>query len=146
MTISQRLRTGLFAVVALAAAGLASAANAGSGTIEITWIKGGWFFGGTVGHGTLHFQGRSYPVSVGGLSGGLVFGAAKGYFHGEVTNIYSPWDIAGVYGAGGAGIAAGHGGGVIALTNFKAVRLELYGHQVGLMANADWTGLVIKLE
>jgi hypothetical protein len=139
------MRTALLALVAIVGLSLAGPAQAGGGTIEITWIKGGWFIGASAGSGVLHYGGRSYPLSIGGLSGGLIFGAAKADFHGEVYNINNPGDIAGVYGAGGAGVAAGPGGGVIALYNTNGVRLELRGRQVGLMFNADWSGLVIKL-
>ncbi len=134
-------------VVALTAmAGAASVANAASGTISITVIKGGWFVGGTGGSGTLTFHGRHYPLSIGGLSAGLVFGAAKAVLWGRVTHIRHASDVAGVYGAAGAGAAVGHGARVIALTNGKGAVLELHGRQTGLMVNADFSGLAISLK
>ena len=65
---------------------------------------------------------------------------------GRVRNINRPSDVAGVYGAGGAGAAVGVGAGVIVLTNEKGAVLELSGRQVGLMVNADLTGLVLSLR
>jgi hypothetical protein len=121
-------------------------ALADSGSVTITVYKGGWFIGGSGGSGTLFFHGRSYPLSVGGLSYGLVFGASKTVLHGRVSHISRPSDVAGVYGAAGAGAAIGSGARAIVLTNQKGAVLELSGRQVGLMANADLTGLAISLR
>jgi hypothetical protein len=65
---------------------------------------------------------------------------------GRVSNINSPSDIAGVYGAVGAGLAIGGGARAIVLTNQKGAVLELSGQQVGLMANVDLSGLAITLK
>ena len=54
-----------------------SVAYADSGTIRISVIKGGWFIGASGGSGTLTFHGRRYPLSIGGLSAGPVFGASQ---------------------------------------------------------------------
>jgi hypothetical protein len=123
-----------------------SPANADSGTITLTIYKGGWFIGGSAGGGTLHFRGRSYPVSVGGIDYGLVFGGSKTVLHGRVTNIFRPSDVAGVYGAAGAGLAIGGGARAIVLANQKGAVLELSGRQVGLMANADLSGLALTMR
>ena len=40
-------------------------------------LKGGWIIGASGGGGTLIFHGRRYPLSIGGLSAGLVFGASE---------------------------------------------------------------------
>jgi hypothetical protein len=53
---------------------------------------------------------------------------------------------AGVYGAAGAGLAVGTGARAIVLTNQKGAVLELSGRQVGLLANADLSGLAITLN
>ena len=55
-------------------------------------------------------------------------------------------DVAGVYGAAGAGLAVGRGARAIVLTNQKGAVLELTGQQVGLMANADLSGLAITMR
>jgi len=65
---------------------------------------------------------------------------------GRVSNINRPSDVAGVYGAAGAGIAVGRGARAIVLTNQKGAVLELSGHQTGLMANADLSGLAITMR
>lgn len=133
-----------FAVLASLVAG--APAYADSGTITLTIYKGGWFIGGEAGSGTLAFHGRRYPLSVGGASIGLVFGGSKTVLHGTVTHIRRPSDVAGVYGAGGAGAALGAGIRAIVLTNNKGAVLQLQGRQVGLMANADLSGLAISMK
>jgi hypothetical protein len=75
-----------------------------------------------------------------------VFGGSKTVLHGTVSHIQRPSDVAGVYGAGGAGAALGRGVRAIVLTNNKGAVLQLQGHQVGLMANADLSGLAISLK
>jgi hypothetical protein len=51
-----------------------------------------------------------------------------------------------VYAAAGAGLAIGGGARAIVLTNQKGAVLELSGHQVGLIANVDLSGLAITLR
>ena len=77
MHLSQRVRAGLVALMAVAGATLSSAANADNGTIWISEFKGGWVIGGSAGSGTLTFHGRQYHLSIGGVSWGLVFGGGK---------------------------------------------------------------------
>jgi hypothetical protein len=122
-----------------------SSAFADSGTIAFRVFKGGWFIGGSAGNGALFFHGRSYPISIGGLSIGLVFGGSETRFRGSVTNIRRPSDVAGVYGAGGAGGALVVGAQVIVLRNEKGATLRLVGQQVGLQVNADVSGLAISM-
>ncbi len=75
-----------------------------------------------------------------------MFGGSKAFLHGRVSHIRRASDVAGVYGAGGAGAAIGAGARAIVLTNDKGAVLTLTGHQVGLMANADLSGLAISLK
>jgi hypothetical protein len=96
MRISHQFRAALIALIGIVGASVSSAAYADSGYIRISVLKGGWFIGGSGGGGTLTFHGRQYPLSIGGLSGGLVFGASQTYLAGRVSNIRSPSDVAGV--------------------------------------------------
>ena len=146
MRISSTMRAALIALTAFAGIGFASVARADSGSISFTVIKGGWFIGGSGGRGTLTFQGRSYPISIGGISAGLVFGASETRFRGTVSNIRTASDVAGVYGAAGAGGAVGVGAQVITLRNEKGATLQLSGRQIGLQINADLSGLAISLR
>jgi len=146
MRISSLFRAGLIALMAMVGASVSSVAHADSGTIRISVVKGGWFIGASGGSGTLTFHGRRYPLSIGGLSAGLVFGASQTYLSGRVSHINGPSDVEGVYGAGGAGAAVGMGVRAIVLTNAKGAVLELSGRQTGLMVNADLSGLAISLR
>ena len=146
MKISSAIRVALVALTAFAGSSLASVARADSGSVWLTIYKAGWIIGGSGGGGVLNFRGRRYGLSTGGLDYGLVFGGSKTVLHGRVSNIYRPSDVAGVYGAAGAGLAVGGGARAIVLTNQKGAVLELSGRQVGLMANADLSGLAITLR
>ena len=146
MGMSHRFRTGLVALLALAGAGVSTAAYADSGTVRISVVKGGWFIGASGGNGTLIFRGRAYPLSIGGLSAGLVFGASQIHLVGRVSHIIRPSDVAGVYGAVGAGAALGGGAGAIVLRNEKGALLQLQGQQVGLIANLDLSGMAVSVR
>jgi hypothetical protein len=146
MRISSGFRAALVALTVLMGLSLSSAAMADGGTIRITMIKAGWVIGGSAGSGTLYFHGRAYPLSVGGIDYGILFGASKTELQGRVSNIRRPSDVAGVYGAAGAGLAIGAGARAIVLTNQKGAVLELTGRQVGLLANADLSGLALTLR
>jgi hypothetical protein len=146
MKMSSAIRAALIALAAFAGATLSSTARADEGTVVLTIYKAGWIIGGSGGGGTLTFRGRSYPLSAGGLDYGLVFGGSRTVLRGRVSNIYRPSDVAGVYGAAGAGLAVGGGARAIVLTNQKGAVLELSGRQVGLMANVDLSGLAITLK
>jgi hypothetical protein len=145
MRIPTMFRGALIAMIVLLGIGL-SPAHADSGSVVLTIYKAGWIIGGSGGYGTLTFRGRSYPLSVGGLDYGLVFGGSKTVLRGRVSNISRASDVAGVYGAAGAGLAVGRGARAIVLANQKGAVLELSGRQVGLMANADLSGLAIAMK
>jgi hypothetical protein len=139
------LRSTFVALIALFAVGIQDA-RADSGSIVLTVYKAGWLIGGSAGHGTLTFRGKSYPLSVGGLDYGLVFGGSKTVLRGRVSNITRASDVAGVYAAGGAGLAVGKGVRAIVLANQNGAVLELSGRQVGLLANVDLSGLAITMR
>jgi len=58
LTLVVAAGTGLFATMALAA----------NGTINLTLYKAGFIVGGSGGSGTLTFEGKKYPVNIGGVS------------------------------------------------------------------------------
>jgi hypothetical protein len=146
MKILSALRATLFAATAFAGVVASSASHADSGTVTLTIYKAGWIIGGSGGGGWLNFHGRNYPLSAGGIDYGLVFGGSKTVLRGRVSNIFQPSDIAGVYGAAGAGLAVGGGARAIVLSNQKGAVLELSGRQVGLIANMDLSGLAITMK
>ena len=145
MRIPILLRGALVALIALFGVGLQNA-NADSGSITLTIYKGGWIIGGSAGGGTLTFRGRSYPLTVGGLSYGFTFGGSQTNLVGRVSNIFRPSDIEGVYGAAAAGATVIRGAQAIILTNQKGAVLEVSGRQTGLMVNLDLSGMALSLR
>jgi hypothetical protein len=145
MRIPAMFRGVIVALIVLIGGGL-NQARADNGSIVLTVYKAGWIIGGSGGHGTLTFRGKRYPLSVGGLDYGLIFGGSKTVLRGRVSNISRASDVAGVYGAAGAGLAVGRGARAIVLANQKGAVLELTGQQVGLLANVDLSGLAITLK
>jgi hypothetical protein len=133
-------------MIALVAMFTLSPASADTGAVRLTIAKAGFIVGGSSGEGELYFRGRVYPLSAAGVDFGLVFGASEADLRGRVSNIRRPSDVAGVYSAAGAGLAVGGGARAIVLTNEKGAVLELSGPQVGLLANADLSGLAITIE
>ena len=145
MKPSSAFRSALVALTVFAGLGL-SAAKADDGAVTLIIYKAGWFIGGSAGTGVLTFHGETYGLSVGGLDYGLVFGGSQTTLQGKVRNIHKASDIAGIYGAAGAGVAFGGGVRGILLTNPNGAVLELSGKQLGLMANVDLSGLAITLK
>jgi hypothetical protein len=147
MRLSSKFRAAIMAlIVTLAGAALPSAARADGGTIGFRVIKGGWIIGASAGSGVLIFHGQRYPISIGGLSAGFVFGASETNFRGTVSHIRSPYDVSGIYGAVGAGAALAVGGQAIVLRNEKGAVLRLVGRQVGLQINLDLSGMSITVR
>ncbi|HEY2757655.1 MAG TPA: hypothetical protein VGJ01_18155 [Pseudolabrys sp.] len=146
MRFSSACRAALTALSLLAGAGLSSAAYADSGTISIRIVKAGFVVGGSAGSGVLHFHGRNYPLSIGGLSYGFTFGASETRFRGRVDHIRRPSDVEGVYGQAGAGAAVVRGAQAVVLTNQNGAVLTLSGLQTGLIVSADLSGLALSLR
>jgi len=146
MQWSSAIRAALIALVlTVSGAGLTSV-YADFGGISFNVIKAGFVVGGSGGGGTLMFHGRAYPLAIGGVSYGFTFGASATNFVGTVSNIRTPYDVNGVYGAAGAGVAVGPGAGGIVLVNQSGAVLTLSGSQVGLIVAADLNGLVISVR
>ena len=144
MRISHLVRAALVACVAFASFG--APARADSGNISFSVIKAGFVIGGSAGSGVLHFHGRSYSISIGGISYGFTFGASETRFHGVVSNIFRASDVAGVYAAGGVGAALGPGAQAIVLTNEKGAVLTISGRSIGAIVAADLNGMVITVR
>ena len=143
MRLSSAARAVLFVLALFAGS---SVARADEGAVTLVILKAGWFVGGSIGKGVMTFHGQTYGLSAGGIDGGLVFGGSQTTLNGRVRNIRRAQDIAGVYGAAGAGVAFGGGVRGIVLSNANGAILELSGKQLGLMANIDLSGLAISLK
>src|SRR5467141_521143 len=134
------------AMVALFACGLAAPSQAETGAVRVVFTKGGFIIGVGGGHGVLTFRGRHYPFRVSGMSIGATIGASTTNLVGHALNIRSPGDIAGNYGAIGAGGALAAGAGGVQLQNEKGVILQLHGAKVGVELSAAVGGVQIALE
>ena len=132
--------------VAVATAGIAIAQPRPDGTIEIEIFKAGFIVGGSGGSGTLTYQGKSYPLTIGGVSLGATIGVSKAELVGEVFNLKRPEDIAGTYTAAQAGFAVAGGNKVADLKNAKGVQIKVRGKQIGLALEADLSGLQMELK
>jgi len=146
MRILSALRASVIVLLVLADAAFVPAAYAESGSISFRVVKAGLVIGGSAGSGTLIFEGRQYPLGIGGLSYGFTFGASETRFRGTVSNIRRPSDVTGVYAAGNVGAAVGRGAQAIVLTNQKGAVLSLTGRSGGAIVSADLNGLVITVK
>jgi hypothetical protein len=138
-----------FSAVVISAAkiliGVSTQSHAQTGTVHIKIIKVGFIVGVGGGHGTLTYQGRSYRLSVGGVSVGTI-GIAGATLAGTAYNLHSPADIAGTYAAASGSIAIVGGPKVATLQNEKGVILKLHGVQLGLEASLSLGGMTVVLK
>lgn len=137
-------------VAALAAAFCIMAATAApsqaqTGTVRLHIVRAGFIVGIGGGSGTLHFQGRTYRLSVGGIGIGSL-GVSAVDLIGTATNLHRASDIAGTYGAAGAGATFVGGGQVASLQNGRGVVLTLSGPQVGFQVSLGLGGMTIALR
>ena len=146
LTVRQILRSSLVALAVTVAPGLAAPGWAATGTVYVEIAKAGFIVGVGGGRGTLVFQGRRYPLSVGGLSFGATIGASKADLVGRAYNLRRATDIAGTYTAVGVGAAAGGGVSSIRLQNARGVVLDLRGRNIGLELNANVSGIEVGLR
>ena len=135
----------LVALIALFSVGLHSA-KADTGSITLTIYKGGWIIGGSAGGGTLFFRGRSYRLGVGGIDYGLLFGGSKTVLHGRVATSSARQTLPASTLRLALDLHSARGVRAQVLTNQNGAILELSGRQVGLMANADLSGLAITMN
>jgi len=100
--------------------------QAQTGAVRLNIVKAGFIVGAGGGSGVLHYHGRTYRLTVGGIGLGSL-GVAAADLVGTASNLHRPQDIAGTYGAAGAGVTFIGGGQVATLQNEKGVVLQLHG-------------------
>jgi len=115
-------------------------------TIEFTVYKAGFIVGGSGGSGILHYKGKEYPISIGGVSLGATIGASKTELVGDVFNLGKAGDIEGTYSGGQAGIALAGGAKVTELKNSKGVVMKVKGKQIGLEISLDLNGMQVSFK
>jgi hypothetical protein len=107
--------------------------------------KVGFIVGVGGGSGTLTFRGKTYRLSISGVSAGTI-GVAGADLVGTASNLRTAADIAGTYAAASAGIAVAGGAKAATLQNSNGVVLTLRGRQVGFAASLSVSGLTVSLQ
>ena len=137
----------LLAAVALApATAQAQEDRTPSGTVEIDQTQFALLFSGAFGGGTLHYQGRSYGFTIGGLGIGGI-GIATLHATGDVYDLHDVADFGGVYGQAGASYALGkESAGSLWLENPKGVHLHLKTEREGIILSVGADGVIVKMD
>ena len=135
-------------VAALASISLAAATPSQAQTtcsIRLHIVKAGFIVGAGGGNGTLVCHGRAYRLSIGGIGLGSL-GVAAADLAGTASNVHNPANVAGTYGAAGAGVTFVGGGQVATLQNQNGVVLRLSGGQVGFQISLGLAGMTIAMR
>jgi hypothetical protein len=134
-------------VAALASITLAATtpSQAQNCSIRLHIVKAGFIVGAGGGNGTLVCNGRTYRLSVGGVSLGSL-GVAAADLAGTASNVNNPANVAGTYGAAGAGVTFVGGGQVATLQNQNGVVLHLSGGQVGFQVSLGLAGMALAMQ
>ena len=117
-----------------------------SGTVDINQTRVAFLVSGNTGGGVLHYRGRDYPFSIGGLGIGGI-GVTKLTARGEVYNLSSSSQFAGMYSQLRTGMTLGDtGNGRLWLKNGDGVVLKLRGDSrgMGLTMGADAVHISFK--
>lgn len=117
-----------------------------SGYVEMTQFQAAYLGSGNAGNGTLRFQGRTYPFTVGGLGVGGI-GISKIEARGEVYGLNRLSDFPGAYVQGRYGFALGNAsGGDLYLKNENGVVMRLVAKRQGLMLSLGGDAVVINMN
>ena len=138
----------LIAIVLIAAAtlmGASTGSRAQTGSVQADIVKAGFIVGVGGGSGTLTFHGRTYRLTIGGIGIGSL-GVAAVDLVGTATNLHTASDIAGTYGAAGAGATFVVGGQAATLQNGRGVVLTVHGVQAGFQVSLGLAGMTIALH
>jgi hypothetical protein len=101
--------------------GAPTQSRAQTGSVHITVVRVAFIVAGGGGSGTLTYHGRRYRLSVSGIGS---LGIARAELVGTAHNLWRASDIAGTYGAAGAGVAIAGGGQVARLETRAASYLN----------------------
>jgi hypothetical protein len=137
--------TAIIATAATVLMGAVTPSRAETCRVRLHIVKAGFIVGVGGGSGTMTCQGRRYRLSVGGIGVGSL-GVAAVDLVGTAANVHRPSDIAGTYGAAGAGATFVAGGQVATLQNGNGVVLAVQGAQVGFQVSLGLGGMTIALQ
>jgi hypothetical protein len=138
-------RSLIISAIPAAAGCILTPAEAATGSIAVKIVSAGFIIGVSSGSGVLVFQGRRYPLSIGGVSAGAQIGASGADLIGNALHLREARDIEGVYSAVGAGLSIAGGRSAAQLSNARGVVLRLRGRDVGFRFSLDLSGLRISL-
>lgn len=117
-----------------------------SGSVSMEEVQIAYLGSAGGGRGTLTYQGRHYPFTVGGLGVGGI-GLSSVDASGEVYNLFSLNDFAGAYAEGRMGYALGdRSSGDLWLQNDRGVILHLKAKRTGLMLSLGGDAVVITMD
>jgi hypothetical protein len=115
-------------------------------TVNLDEVQIGYLVMGTLGGGTLHYQGNDYRFKIGGLGAGGA-GVDKLKASGEVYGLKNTADFAGEYVDARIGIAATvKGKGDLWLKNDKGVHMHLKSQLEGLALTLGADALTVKMD
>ncbi len=139
---------GVLLGMSLLVGGLALAAEQQPvGKVTIEEKQFGLVLGGSVGGGTLTFQGKEYSFKLKGLSAGLNVGVSKMSAIGEVYDMTEVSKFPGTYTKFEASVALGGGAGGLRLQNENGVIMNLRSRTQGLDLNlGNVTGITVMME
>ena len=124
---------------------LARAASTPDATISLSADSVAAGIGISWGSGTLTYKGKTYPISVDGLSVGDA-GISKITASGKVYGLNKLEDFNGNFTGVAAGATVGGGGGVTAMQNQNGVRVELVTTTQGLKFALGANGVNMKIK
>jgi len=139
-----KIGAAIVAATFLLAGGL-KPAQAQTGTVRLHIVKAGFILGIGGGSGVLYYHRHAYRLSIGGIGVGSL-GIAAVDLVGTAHNLHNPYDLAGTYGAAGAGGTFVAGAQVARLQNEKGVILEVHGPQVGFQVSLGLGGMTISFR
>jgi len=143
----RRAMIGLLTVGSLVSilAGLVLARPAPDATLTLSEGSVAAGVGFSFGKGMLSYQGKTYPVTVEGLSVGEL-GITRATATGKVYNLKNLADFDGNYAAAGAGATAAGGAGLSAMVNQNGVVIELMTTTQGVNLKLAVTGLNVSVQ
>jgi len=144
-TINLVKSMGMIAALASISLAAATPSQAQTCSIRLHIVKAGFIVGAGGGNGTLICHGRPYRLTIGGIGLGSL-GVAAADLTGTASNVQNPANVAGTYGAAGAGVTFVGGGQVATLQNEKGVVLQLAGGQVGFQVSLGLAGMTIGMR
>jgi hypothetical protein len=117
-----------------------------SGSVVMHQVQGAFLASAGGGSGTLFFQGRSYPFSVGGAGIGGI-GASTIDAQGDVYNLTNVAQFPGAYAQGRYGAVIGQkSAGDLWLKNESGVVMHLRAQRTGLMLSLGGDAVVISMK